>query len=173
MSQAKGLFRILCLRQSSFSCLENVHRGKSGAKWSFSQGLKVLCPPSSTSPCRFPEIFAARFPELDIETTSFCLTAFDGGKSINLSNLIFNSFMLSASMASCSNEFHNLIIDCLKKYFLLFVQDQLTISWCACTVRNNGCSFPLTSSMPVWSIIYIFYIPLWFSSLLSMGRTSI
>lgn len=148
MSEAKGLFRILCLRHSSFSCLEKVHRGKSGAKASLSHGLKILCPPSSAQPCRFPAIFAERFPESDIETTSFCLTAFDGGKPINLSNLIFNSFMLSASMASCSNEFHSLIIDCLQKYFLLFAQDLLMISWCACTVRNNGYSSSLTSSMP-------------------------
>lgn len=173
MSQAKGLFRILCLRRSSFSCFESMHRGKSEQKWSFPQGVKILCPSSSIYPCRFPAIFSDRFPESDTETTSFCLTAFDGGKSINLCNHIFNSFMLSASMASCSNEFHNLIIDCVKKYFLLFVLDLLTISWCACVVRNIGYSSPFTSSCHVWSIFYVFYIPLWFSPLLSKGSTSI
>lgn len=70
-------------------------------KWSLSQGLRILCPPSSKYPCRFPAIFAERFPESDIKPTSFCLTAFDGGESINLSEPICNSFMLSASMASC------------------------------------------------------------------------
>lgn len=151
-------------------------------KWSLSQGVKILCPASSIDPCRFPAIFAEIFPKSDIGTTSSCLTAFDGGKSINLSNHIFNSFMLSAPMASCSNEFYNLIIDCLKKYFLLFVLDLLTISWCTRTVRNNGYSSSLTSSCHAWSIFYlfyifymfyIFYIPQWFSPLLSKGSTSI
>lgn len=169
MSQAKGFFRILCLRQSSFSCLENMHRGKSGAKMiPFTRAENPLPSFLSTS-LQISCNLCWKISRVRHCNHILLFNSHDGGKSINLSNHIFNSFMLSASMASCSNELHNFIRDCLKKYFLLFVQDLLTISWRACTGRNNAHSSPLTSSMPpvehisyILCILYIVYIYLYF-----------
>ena len=99
------------------------------------------CLPSSIYPCILPVICSERSPQSNIETASFCLTAFPGGISLNLPNHIFNPFMLSAFKIPCSNKSHNLIIGCLEKFFLLFVlylPDDFMIHFRACITRNNG-----------------------------------
>lgn len=150
--------------------------------------MKIPCPPFSIYSCWFPAIFAERFPELDIETTSFCLITFNGGMFINLLNYIFNTFMLSSSITFCRNEIHNLIRGCLKKYLPLFVLS-LIDNFMMCLYSKKWwlivpylCLHAICVEYLIYCyvsfyifniLLYIFYIPLWFSSLFSKGSTSI